>query len=256
MVAASFEVHRLGEVDSTNDWVLAAARAGAPDRTVAVAEFQRRGRGRLDRRWEAPAGSALLCSVLLRVPLVPEDRQLATVAVGLAAVEAVRATSGATAGLKWPNDLVAGARKFGGILAESDGRVDDEGAAALVVGLGVNLSYPGPPEAGGTSLLDASGRLVDRDALLSAYLSALELRAAALVDPPAREAMVRDYLDALVTVGQEVRVEQAAASFVGVATGITDRGHLVVATGDGLRVVTAGDVVHLRAASEPQEPPE
>jgi len=254
--ASSFEVHFLGEVDSTNDWLLASARAGAPDRTVAVAEFQRRGRGRLDRKWEAPPGSALLCSVLLRCRLAPEDRQLATVAVGLAATSACRELSGAPVALKWPNDLVVGSRKLGGILAESDGREDEGGAVALVVGLGVNLTWPGPPEAAGTSLLEASGVVIARDALLTAYLEALESRAAALDDAPARDAMVRDYLDELATIGHEVRVEQADGSFTGVATGITDRGHLVVAQPDGLRVVTAGDVVHLRRADEGEGPSE
>ena len=246
--ASSFEVHRLGEIDSTNEWLLAAARGGAPDRTVAVAEFQRRGRGRLDRRWEAPAGSALLSSVLLRVALDAPDRHLATVAVGLAAVEGCRAVRTIAVGLKWPNDLVVGGCKLGGILAETDGSIAADGSTAIVVGLGVNLTWPGPSEANGTSILQETGDAVGRDELLDAYLGALSDRADQLCGVEGRDALVRDYLDELVTIGQAVRVEQPDGVVEGVASGITDQGHLVIATAQGLRVVTVGDVVHLRTA--------
>ena len=145
VAASGFDVHRLEEIDSTNDWLLAAARDGAPDRTVVVADFQRRGRGRLDRRWEAPAGSALLCSVLLR----PDARRRTSGTSRRSRSASPRSTRARTSrrcdvGLKWPNDLVVDDRKLGGILAEADGREDADGATAIVVGLGLNLSWPGP----------------------------------------------------------------------------------------------------------------
>jgi BirA family transcriptional regulator, biotin operon repressor / biotin---[acetyl-CoA-carboxylase] ligase len=247
VVASGFTVHHLGETDSTNDWLLAAARDGAPNRTVAVADFQRAGRGRLDRRWEAPAGSSLLCSLLLRVRLAPQDRHRCTVAVALAAAEACEAVAGTPVSLKWPNDLVIADRKLAGVLAETDGVTDDDGTTAVVVGLGCNLTWPGPPEAGGTSLLEASGRHVERDALLDATLGALEpLLAEVRADGPALAAR---YRSRLVTLGRAVRVELAGAAFEGVARDVTDAGALVVDTPDGTRTVTAGDVVHVRAGT-------
>ncbi len=244
--ASGFEVHRLAETDSTNDWALGAARDGAPDRTVVVADFQRRGRGRLDRRWEAPAGSALLCSVLLRAELDVGDRHLCAIAVGLAALEACAASAGLDAGLKWPNDLVVADRKLGGILAETDGHVDDDGTTAVVVGLGLNLSWPGPPEANGTSLEVASGRTVTCDQLLGAYLDALDVRDGDLRTPQGRSSLVGEYRGSLVTLGRRVRVQLHDTHVVGVADDVDDHGHLVIVTEQGTRAFATGDVVHLR----------
>jgi BirA family biotin operon repressor/biotin-[acetyl-CoA-carboxylase] ligase len=244
--ASSFAVHRFAEIDSTNDWLLAAARDGALDRTAAVAEFQRRGRGRLDRRWEAPPGTALLCSVLLRVPLEAADRHLASVAVSVSALAAVRLVAPCEVGLKWPNDLVARDRKLGGVLAETDGVSDAEGRTALVVGLGLNLTTSGPPDADGTSLHDATGTMPDRDELLDAYLDELSARADQLSSPAGRASLVAVYRDDLVTLGRTVRVTLHDSVIEGTATSITYEGHLVVTAHDGAHVVSAGDVVHLR----------
>jgi BirA family transcriptional regulator, biotin operon repressor / biotin---[acetyl-CoA-carboxylase] ligase len=248
--ASAFLVHRLDETDSTNDWALGAARDGAPDRTVVVADYQHRGRGRLDRRWEAPPGSALLCTVLLRPALDVEDRHLCAVAVGLAALEACRAAAGLDVGLKWPNDLVVADRKLGGILAETDGREEADGSTAVVIGLGLNVSWPGPPEANGTSLEAASGRAVTRDELLGAYLEALDGRDRDLRCSQGRIALVRAYRSSLVTLGRRVRVQLHADDVVGVAEDVDDQGHLVVATEQGTRTFATGDVVHLRPHAE------
>ncbi|HEV3213755.1 MAG TPA: biotin--[acetyl-CoA-carboxylase] ligase [Acidimicrobiales bacterium] len=250
MGASGFTVHRLDETDSTNDWALAASRDGAPDRTVVIAGYQRRGRGRLDRRWEAPPGSALLCSVLLRAVLGVEDRHLCAVAVALAAAQGCDATSGLDVGLKWPNDLVVRDRKLGGVLAETDGRADDAGAVAVVVGLGVNLTWPGPPAASGTSILEATGTKVEPDALLGASLEALDARDAQLRSAAGRGALVAAYRARLVTLGRQVAVQLHDETFEGTAVDVTDHGHLVVATDEGARVIAAGDVVHLRPAAE------
>jgi BirA family transcriptional regulator, biotin operon repressor / biotin---[acetyl-CoA-carboxylase] ligase len=246
VVASGFVVHRHDAVDSTNDWALAAAREGAPDRTVVLAEFQRRGRGRLDRRWEAPVGSALLCTVLLRPVLRVEDRPLCAVAVGLAALEACAASAGLDVGLKWPNDLVVVDRKLGGILAETDGREDDDGSTAVVVGLGVNVSWPGPPGANGTSLQAASCRAVTRDELFDAYLDALDARDRDLRSPDGRRELAGAYRRSLVTLGQHVRVQLHDDDVIGVAVDVNEQGHLMVRTEQGVRAFATGDVVHLR----------
>src|SRR5580692_10569135 len=147
-------VRRFAEIDSTNRYLLDAARAGAPEGAVAVADYQRAGRGRLGRRWEAPPGSNLLVSVLLRPRLAVEELHLCTVAVALAASAACEQGAGVVPDLKWPNDLMVGDRKLGGILAEalpagtSAADADDgtgrgsTNAPAVVVGLGLNVGWP------------------------------------------------------------------------------------------------------------------
>ena len=230
-----WRVERFAELDSTNRYVLAAARAGAADGLVAVADVQTAGRGRLDRSWEAPAGSSLLVSVLVRGPDAAVPVVMAT-AVALA--QAVGDVAGIDAVLKWPNDVVVGDRKLAGILAERD-------ADALVVGAGCNVNWPSfPPElaATATACNQEAGREVDRDALLAAFLDRLDVALDAGAD------VVGEYRARLATRGRRVRVHPVRGDdLVGVATGVTDDGALVVRddTGTDHLVITA-DVVHLR----------
>src|SRR3954470_17439387 len=118
----------LDETGSTNADVLELARAGAPEGVVVLAHHQTAGRGRLDRRWEAPPGASLLLSILTRPAehgLADDRLHLVTTAVGVAAAEACREVTGAYVRLKWPNDLVVavddqtGPRKLSGLLAET-----------------------------------------------------------------------------------------------------------------------------------------
>ena len=127
------DIRRFDSIDSTNRYLLDEARRGAPDGVVAVADHQSAGRGRLGRSWEAPPGSNLLLSVLLRPDLPVGDRHLASAAVALAAAEAVDAVTGVRVGIKWPNDLLGpDGRKLAGVLAEADlGVAADGGAWAL-----------------------------------------------------------------------------------------------------------------------------
>lgn len=225
MVAAviargEFEVRRFPSIDSTNRYLLDEARTGAPEGLVAVADHQTAGRGRLGRTWEAPPGSALLCSVLLRPDLPVERLHLAVAVVALAARDAL----GGRPALKWPNDLLLEDRKLAGVLAEAD-------LPAVVVGIGINLTWAPP---GAAHLGDDA----DREAVLSALLSSL----AGLYGD--WSVVAERYAAECSTVGRRVRVELADETFEGVASAVTPEGHLVV---DG-RTVTAGDVVHLRPA--------
>ena len=165
------DIRHFDSIDSTNRYLLDEARAGAPGGVVAVADHQSAGRGRLGRRWEAPPGSNLLMSVLLRPDLPAEQRHLASAVVALAATEAVLTTQGLELGIKWPNDLQASdGRKVAGVLAEAD-LTGAEGfeLPPVVVGIGINVNWPAtdqdlPPELVGvaTSLRQLLGRPVDR----------------------------------------------------------------------------------------------
>ncbi|WP_369267305.1 biotin--[acetyl-CoA-carboxylase] ligase [Streptomyces harbinensis] len=165
---------------STNADLAAAATSGAAaPGTVLVAEEQLSGRGRLDRRWNAPARSGLFVSVLLTPGHdVPAERWgWLPLLAGVAAVTALSPVAEVETALKWPNDLLVTVdgteRKLGGILAE---RVTlPDGTAAVVLGMGVNVSLRADelpvPTAG--SLLLAGARTTDRDPLLRALLRSL-----------------------------------------------------------------------------------
>jgi BirA family biotin operon repressor/biotin-[acetyl-CoA-carboxylase] ligase len=252
-------LRRFAEIDSTNRYLLDEARAGAPEGVVAVADYQHAGRGRLGRRWEAPPRSNLLVSVLLRPALAVEELHLCTVAVALAAAGACERAAGVVATLKWPNDLMVGARKLGGILAEALPAGSGTGSAdavrpVVVVGLGLNVGWPPPgPDAGEEGLLVAAtsirretGTELEPSALLGPLLEELEERLTDLADPEGRRRLASAYRRRCDTVGRAVRVSLPGEVFTGTATDITVEGHLVVEVGGAPRTVAAGDVVHLR----------
>ncbi len=222
----------LDETDSTNRVALDAARAGAAEGLVVVADHQSAGRGRLGRRWEAPAGTALLASVLLRPSgLAPDRLHLVTSAVGLSAVAACRRLGGFTPGLKWPNDLLVGDAKLAGILAEVLGD-------AVVVGLGLNVSAA---PAGAISFEEAARRPVGRVELLVAVLRELDGRYGRWDD------VAGEYAATCATVGRRVAVEDASGVRRGTAVGVDPGGRLLVAFGDRPpEALSAADVVHLR----------
>jgi BirA family transcriptional regulator, biotin operon repressor / biotin---[acetyl-CoA-carboxylase] ligase len=243
MWGGTWDVRRFEEIDSTNAYLRREAGSGAPEGAVAVADHQSAGRGRMDRRWESPPGASLLVSVLFRPDFDPSELHLCTAAVALAAAEACRRVGGVGAVVKWPNDLLVGEAKLAGVLAETD---FSAGGCALVVGLGLNVAWPGPDGVGGTCLNDLSARPVDRVALLDALLDALSVRRALLDTAPGRHEVAAELRRRCATLGRRVRVELAAEVVVGVAVEVDDSGHLVVETATGRQTVAAGDVVHLR----------
>jgi BirA family biotin operon repressor/biotin-[acetyl-CoA-carboxylase] ligase len=250
---------RIGRLDvvastgSTNADLLAAARAGAPDRSVLVAERQDRGRGRLDREWVSAPGSGLTFSVLLRPGLVPVTRLgWLPLLAGLSVVRAIQDLCDVQVALKWPNDVLLGPdqAKCAGILAEAEPRASD--GLAVVVGIGINVGARADelPE-GGTSL-HAEGATLGRTQLLAAVVRRLladeaDWRAAG--GDPDVVGLREGYRAACATLGREVRVSLPDGSgLVAHARDLDLDGRLVLReTSGATRTVAAGDVVHLRA---------
>lgn len=250
------DIRHVADIGSTNQVLLDLARQGAPEGTVLVADHQHAGRGRLGRRWEAPPGTNLLVSVLLRPSLGWDELSWVTTAVALSVIDAVGTLTGVRLAAKWPNDLVVADgphadAKVVGLLAETVG--DPSGPPAVVVGCGCNVGWPGPDDpvpaelvGRATSLLALGGRPVDRPALLVGVLGALErwltVLAGDLGPTPVREA----YRAVCATLGRSVRVQRSADELEGRALDVDDAGRLVVDTGAATVAVDSGDVVHLR----------
>lgn len=242
-----WRIVRVSSTGSTNADLAAAALAGEPDGAVLVADEQTAGRGRRGRSWQAPAGSSLMFSVLLRPTVVPLARRgWAGAILGLAVTEGVGAAAGLQAVLKWPNDVLIGTAKVAGVLAEL---VD----GAVVVGTGINVSQRAAelPVDTATSLALAGAPGVNRDRLLGAILDVL----AGLLDrweaaggDVVASGIRSTYLDRLATIDSPVTVHLPGDRLVrGVATDVAPDGQLVVACDDGqVRRFAAGDVVHLR----------
>ena len=240
-------VEHVPETGSTNA-DLAARAADAPDGLVRVTDHQTAGRGRLDRRWDAPPGTNLLVSILVRPRWTADRHPLVTTALAVAAVDALVGL-GVDAAVKWPNDvvLVGGPApgKVAGILAE----LAAGPPPAVVIGLGLNVGWPlpgdGPP---GATSLAATGTSVDRGDLLSSVLAGFEARLGDLEAADGPERLRAAHWDRSATVGSVVRIEASDGPLVGTAVGLDLDGSLLVDAGDGPVAVRAGDVVHLRPA--------
>lgn len=226
---ATWHITVVDETGSTNADLLAAAAAGAPDRSVLRARHQTAGRGRLDRQWIAPPGANLLVSLLFRdVP--PHPHQL-TQRIALAAARACTEIADLTPALKWPNDLLLDGRKLAGVLAQSAGGGPDQPPAFVVVGIGINVGWA-PHDAA------RLGDGIDPGDVLEAMLRAYDGLPHDITD---------DYRAALATLGQYVRVELPGSTVVGRALDVLPDGRLVVLDECGIsHRFDTGDVVHLR----------
>jgi BirA family biotin operon repressor/biotin-[acetyl-CoA-carboxylase] ligase len=205
-----------------------------PEGACAVTELQSAGRGRLGRRWEAPAGAAVLVSVLLRPPPERPLPQLSLVA-GLAAARAVESALGRPAQIKWPNDVLVDTRKVGGVLAEARGR-------AVAVGIGVNVNQtveelPARTAFPATSLRAADGQARDRAGVLVSLLAELERAYDAWCT-----AGLRPLLPALRARDALLGLGVRAGTVAGVAGGLDDCGRLLVVDGTLTRTVESGEI--------------
>jgi BirA family biotin operon repressor/biotin-[acetyl-CoA-carboxylase] ligase len=240
--------HYLPATGSTNELLKEMAAAGRPAGTMVLTDFQSQGKGRLDRRWEAPAGTSLLVSLLFRPDWPAEQATWLTMIAGLAAATAVQQLSRLNVRLKWPNDLVVQLQgqwhKLGGLLLEGSfihGRLN-----YAILGSGINVNIP--PEqlpaadTPATSLFAASGQPVSRLSLLNSYLNQMET----LYDPAESGRSPQPaWSELLITLGQPVRVSGLALEqpLEGTAEGVDNWGRLLVRDSDGrLHSLSAGDV--------------
>ncbi|WP_417562158.1 biotin--[acetyl-CoA-carboxylase] ligase [Microbacterium sp.] len=241
---------------STNEDAAAAASSDPtawPHLSVLLTTDQTAGRGRLDRAWTTPPGSALAVSVVVRIPGIPvAARGWVPLVAGAAMTRAIGAQlrgSAHTATLKWPNDVLVDGGKICGILAVAVTGEPD----AVVIGSGVNtrMTRADLPVDTATSFA-AIGRDVDEDRLLADYLVALDEQLAALAAAhgDAATAGVHGEIEALCsTLGLEVRVSLPDGSTLeGRAQRLDRDGRLVVVTATVETAVSAGDVVHVRPA--------
>lgn len=241
----------LDAVESTNDEVKRRAPEGGVEGLVVLAAAQTAGRGRLGRRWHSVPGAGLYLSVLLIPDEPPAQLTRWSLAAAVAAAEVCRELSGADVQIEWPNDLVCGSRKLGGVLGElrtSAGRTE------LVLGLGLNVSHGEadfPPELAGTATslrLLGAGEGLTREALAAACLSRLG-QVVRQMRRSGWESVASRWLElAPGARGASVRVIGAAGrggrTVVGRTCGIDTSGALLVRRSDGgTERVSAADSV-------------
>ena len=169
------KVRHFGSVGSTNVMLLEEAAAGAAEGTVFVADEQTAGRGRGGHSWHSTAGDGLYVSALVKPSLPMREALWISLATGLAVQRAIQQTTGLVVDIRWPNDLLLGGKKCGGILVET--ALEDATLRYAVIGIGVNVNHAAFPEEIAelaTSLRLESGAAQSRSGLLIALLRALD----------------------------------------------------------------------------------
>lgn len=232
---------------STNLDLRERARSADVAGQILIAEEQLAGRGRLDRTWSAPARSALTLSVLLRPAAVspspsPSPWGWLPLLAALAVDDALQRFEVPDVGVKWPNDVLVGERKLAGVLCE---RVDTDWGAAVVIGMGINVSLRRAelPTAAATSLAieDAT---TDREALLRALVRAVEVRYRQWQDGSV-DRLRTDYRHRSRTIGKLVRVVlPGGRELRGTALDVDESGGLLLDEGSTVTLVAAADVTH------------
>lgn len=250
LVGTRFAAHiqHFASIASTNTSLLEAASNGTPEGTVYLADEQTAGRGRGGHSWHSAPGDGLYLSALVRPLLRLQDALLLSLATGLAARQAVIETTGIELDIRWPNDLMIGTRKAGGILVET--AVEGGSGPWLryaVIGIGINVHHAAfPPELQelATSLcIEGSGRSVSRDRLIITFLRALDMELTLLEDG----SNVPSLLQRLSAVSSWVRGKRVTVpeqgGYSGVTAGLNPSGYLLVDADDGSRrTVLSGGV--------------
>jgi len=231
-------------VGSTMDLARDAALHGAAEGTVACADEQTAGRGRLGRSWVTPPAVNLASTLVLRPPasLLREIAMMAPLAI----CHAVQDVAGIRPDIKWPNDVLVGTKKLAGILIESD--VTDAHRPYVLVGAGINVNFDPRQYAEirdiATSIKVETGSDGDREALLAAYLLHFEQIYGAA---KAGESPFGRWRERLVTLGQRVHAAWDGGTADGVAEDVGEDGALIVRTADGRAITLEAADVTLRA---------
>ncbi|NIM19570.1 MAG: biotin--[acetyl-CoA-carboxylase] ligase [Candidatus Latescibacteria bacterium] len=238
-------MYYLPEVDSTNRLASELAKQGESEGTVVIADYQRRGRGRLDRKWESPPMKNLLFSVILRPTGAPADILALTLAFSTAISDVLSDMLGQEILVKWPNDVVAGSRKLCGMLAESASRSGKSMFVIMGVGINVNAaSEDFNPSIRDTaaSCLTLSGEALDRGEVLVNVLSAMESCYFRFREE-GFGAFVDVYNDKLSIIGKTVSFTRGETVAKGKVLGVRPDGALMISPPKGKMILLYGEEI-------------
>ena len=236
-------VHFAKETDATNEWIKRLSQDGAPHGTLAVAEFQSAGKGRLGRSWQAQTGSSVMMSLLLRPDFEPQYASMLTLVMGISVAQAIEKL-GVSVSIKWPNDVVVSRKKICGVLTEM--RLDGMKIRDVIIGTGINVDQEyieQDLQDKATSLYLETGKHYERTDLISLVMEAFEENYEKFIQTCDLSAMLNEYNRLLANRDQEVRILDKKEPWEGTALGINAQGELLVKDGEGkIQTVRAGEV--------------
>jgi BirA family biotin operon repressor/biotin-[acetyl-CoA-carboxylase] ligase len=227
-------------LDSTMLEAARLAEAGCAHGTVVIADEQTAGQGRHGRRWHSEPGAGLYASIVLRPDLRPDSLPVLTLALGLAAADAIADTSGLKCDLRWPNDVMLEGRKVAGILVQLLDSV-------AIAGIGINVNHVAFPKEiaeEATSLRIVSNRLYSREQLLVTLLEAVERNCGVLAGEDGRQKILMMFSRrSSYARNKRVTVEQGHSRVEGTTAGLDPSGFLILRKDDGTEdLVLAGGV--------------
>ncbi|MEO8132286.1 MAG: biotin--[acetyl-CoA-carboxylase] ligase [Bryobacteraceae bacterium] len=238
-MTSSRKLHWFSVVDSTMKVACELASQGCPSGTVVGADEQTSGYGRYGRAWHSEAKSGLYVSLVLRLSIPPDSLPVVTLALGLAATEAILRATGISCDLRWPNDVMAAGKKCCGILVQLH-----EGVIIAGIGINVNQSaFPEELKGSATSLRIVSGAEQSREILLERLLESVD-SFMEILQSEGKDAILRMFAEASSYVrGRRVVVEQGSTSLEGTTDGLDASGFLFLRTNNGQRtLILAGGV--------------
>lgn len=242
-------IHAFSLTDSTNTKAFELALHGAPEGAVVVAEGQRKGKGRLGRRWESPKGVNIYTSVVLRPKISPSLASQITLLAAVATAMAIEKTTKVLPDIKWPNDLLIRNKKVAGILMELDSEADIINFIILGIGIDVNLdcrSLPSDIARTATSLKDETGIIFERVPIIQELFRQLE-RWYDVFTAKGFGPIITEWERLSIMAGKYIRVSFLKETKEGVALGLDTDGALLLRLPTGkIERVVAGDVTMVR----------
>ncbi len=242
-------IHHFHSMDSTNSMAYQLALQGAEEGEIVVAESQKKGRGRLGRKWFSPPLSNLYLSVILRPEIPPQQAPLITLMAAVATAGAIHKFSGLQPMIKWPNDILLRNRKVAGLLNEIHSEMDR--IHFVILGIGVNLNmdekmFSKEIRGLATSLKREMGQSISRKAFLQTLLEELEMWYETFLKEGASP-ILKAWRDKARIQGRPVKVTSFGEVLSGTAIDVDNDGALILETKAGERKrVVAGDVVYKR----------
>lgn len=240
------EVLCYAETTSTNDIAIELAGKDAKEGTLVIADSQTKGRGRLDRKWVASAGTSILASLILRPAIELSQVNRIVLITTISIIHAIRNVANLHALIKWPNDIVINDKKAVGILVES--KTEKNSLSFVVVGFGINVniqkgSFPEEIADIATSLSIESGHEVSRVYLLQEVLKQIESRYLRLND----NGFLDEWKSLSATIGRQIQIEYPDSTRTGLATDIDENGALIVQLDTGeMKHIMNDDIVKIR----------
>ncbi|HXC97164.1 MAG TPA: biotin--[acetyl-CoA-carboxylase] ligase [Edaphobacter sp.] len=251
------KIHYLASVTSTNTLALEAAQNDAPHGSIWIADEQTSGRGRSDHTWHSSRGEGLYVSILLRPHMPIKKTLLLSLATGIAAQSAIAAVTGLAPDIRWPNDLLIGEKKCGGILVETSTAPNQPTLRYAVIGIGINLNHTGFPkelQSVATSLYLETGQPLPREQLLIQLLLAIEAEIDLLEAESNNSFSKINLLDRFAATSTWVRgkpvIVEEAGGYTGVTEGLDADGFLRVRGEDNVMHTVLSGGVRARYGNE------